>query len=43
MCVQAFGNDYVDLDHQKAGNTLYLHLLWKRVSSLQQQAAACDP
>jgi len=29
--VQGFGADFVELDHQKSGNSLYLHLQWKRV------------
>lgn len=30
--LQGFGADFVELNHQKTGNSLYLHLLWKRVS-----------
>ena len=29
---QAYGHDYVQLDHQRSGNCLYLHETWKKVS-----------
>ena len=28
---QAYGHDYVQLDHQRSGNCLYLHETWKKV------------
>lgn len=35
--LQGFGADYVELDHQKTGNSLYLHLQSKRVRQLGEQ------
>jgi len=29
---QAYGHDFVQLDHQRSGNCLYLHETWKKVS-----------
>eukprot|EP00878_Enallax_costatus_P013451 GHUV01014066.1.p1 GENE.GHUV01014066.1~~GHUV01014066.1.p1 ORF type:complete len:175 (+),score=35.05 GHUV01014066.1:307-831(+) len=37
---QGFGEEFVELDHQKSGNTLYLHLLWKRVPLSEEDKAA---
>lgn len=28
---QAYGHDFVQLDHQRSGNCLYLHAKWKKV------------
>lgn len=35
--LQGFGADYVELDHQKSGNSLYLLLQSKRVSQQRQE------
>eukprot|EP00879_Flechtneria_rotunda_P017301 GHRR01018124.1.p1 GENE.GHRR01018124.1~~GHRR01018124.1.p1 ORF type:complete len:265 (+),score=52.51 GHRR01018124.1:327-1121(+) len=37
---QGVGEDYLELDHQKSGNTLYLHLLWERVPMSEEEMAA---
>lgn len=46
---QAYGHDYVQLDHQRSGNCLYLHERWKKVSKATipsalecETLAACD-
>merc|ERR550514_900815 len=37
---QGFGADYVALDQQRTGNSLYLHLSWKKVPKAVEEAAA---
>ncbi|CAL5228914.1 g12137 [Coccomyxa viridis] len=34
---QAYGHDYVQLDHQRSGNCLYLHETWKKVPLSQEK------
>ena len=35
---QAFGHDFVQLDHKRSGNCLYLHETWKKVSTSQESS-----
>ncbi len=37
---QAYGHDYVQLDHQRSGNCLYLHENWKKVSKLATSSSS---
>ena len=38
---QAYGHDYMQLDHQRSGNCLYLHETWKKVSKLAISSSTC--
>ena len=35
---QAFGHDFVQLDHKRSGNCLYLHETWRKVSMSQKSS-----